>query len=108
MEEIKNGKYVENNGNICWYKNNVIHKEDGSTIERFYEMNCRKEWYIHGKLHRTDGLAVMQSDGYVEWWLNNIQYSEEEYNKIIKKDVSDKGSLKEQELNEKKEVKFKM
>ena len=37
-------------------------------------------WYSIGKLDRTDGPAVEYSDGAREWWLNGVEYTEEEYN----------------------------
>ena len=42
-----------------------------------------KEWYLHGKLHRTDGPAVIHEDGAKEWWLNDVRYSEQEYYALL-------------------------
>jgi hypothetical protein len=30
-------------------------------------------------LHREDGPAIIYTDGYLEWWLNNKAYSKEEW-----------------------------
>lgn len=38
-----------------WYKNGLLHREDGPAIE--YETG-EKHWYINGLLHRDDGPAV--------------------------------------------------
>ena len=43
-----------------------------------------KEWFRNRRLHREDGPAVIQNDGYKEWWLDG---------KIIW-DSSDKFDLK--------------
>ena len=40
-------------------------------------VNRKKEWYINGKLHRTDGPAIIYSTGYQEWWINDIDITEE-------------------------------
>jgi hypothetical protein len=34
-----------------------------------------KEWWLNGKLHRTDGPAVERADGMKMWWLNGKQVS---------------------------------
>ena len=38
-----------------------------------------KFWYLNDKRHREDGPAVEYTDGSKEWFLNGIEYSEEEY-----------------------------
>jgi hypothetical protein len=40
-----------------------------------------KRWYNEqGELHREDGPAVESPCGYKEWYLNDIEYSEQEFN----------------------------
>ena len=43
-----------------------------------------KSWLKHGKRHREDGPAVEYSNGEKYYFLENFQYSEEEYWKKIK------------------------
>ncbi len=31
-----------------------------------------KEWFRNRRLHREDGPAVIQNDGYKEWWLDGV------------------------------------
>lgn len=50
--KIKNGRCVNDNG-IFWYKNNLLHREDGPAIEDRY--------------------------GNKMWFVEDIQYSEEEF-----------------------------
>ena len=38
-----------------------------------------------GQWHREDGPAVEWSDGDKEWWLNDIEYSEQDYNDYLLK-----------------------
>jgi len=37
----------------------------------------RTEWYLNGKLHREDGPAVTNSDGYKVWYLNGKRHRED-------------------------------
>ena len=41
-----------------------------------------KRWYLNGELHRTGGPAIEYSDGSQEWWINGIEYSEEEFDQV--------------------------
>jgi hypothetical protein len=34
-----------------------------------------KIWYLNGRLHRTDGPATEWTDGDKAWWLDDQQYS---------------------------------
>jgi len=38
-----------------------------------------KEWYLNGKLHRTDGPAIEWANGYKAWYLNGKKYTEEDW-----------------------------
>ena len=40
-------------------------------------------WYQNGMLHRTDGPALIWTDGGCEWWLNDEEFTEEEWNERI-------------------------
>ncbi len=81
------------NGDKEWYKNGKRHREDGPAIEW---ANGGKMWFITGKKHREDGPAV-EWDSYKEWYINDIQYSEEEYNKKMSeiKSQTETGSEKQ-------------
>ncbi len=41
-----------------------------------------KHWYLNETVHRIDGPAVENADGSKEWWINNVEYSEEEFDMI--------------------------
>ena len=55
--------------------------------------NGSKEWYLNGKLHRTDGPAIEFADGTKSWYLNGYGVTEEE---VIgkKKPADDNKSIK--------------
>jgi hypothetical protein len=54
-------------------KNGKITYPDGS-----------QEWYKDGKVHREDGPAVIETDGYQYWYLNGREYTKEEFDKQTK------------------------
>jgi len=66
------------NGDKEWYVNGQRHREDGPAIEWSHG---RKEWYVNGQRHREDGPAVecINGDDYKWWYLNNVEYTEQEY-----------------------------
>jgi len=70
------------NGDKDWCIDGYIHREDGPAREC---VNGYKEWRITGKRHREDGPAREYSDGRKEWYLDDIKYSEQEFDKIILK-----------------------
>ena len=55
------------NGDVNWFKDTYIHREDGPALEW---ADGNKFWYIKGMLHRTDGPAVEWTNGYKQWWIN--------------------------------------
>lgn len=98
---IKEIHYAD--GTKVWYKNNLLHREDGPAMEHsngdkewFYEgephrsnapaverANGAKRWYHYGKLHREDGPAIENSDGTNAWALNGVKLTESEVNTIL-------------------------
>jgi hypothetical protein len=76
-------KEVDKHGAIR-YRNESgqLHREDGPAFEK---PNGYKVWLINGKYHREDGPAFEYPDGGVEYWLNDMGYSKEEYEQEILK-----------------------
>ena len=64
---FKDGRYKDKYGDDRYYKNNMLHREDGPAVER---AGGSQEWYLDGKRHRTDGPAVENADGSREWYLD--------------------------------------
>lgn len=59
-----------------WWVDGEYHREDGPAIER---TDGSKEWYFKGVLHRIGGPAL---EGIrEEWWVEGVEYTEEEYKK---------------------------
>ena len=47
-------------------------------------------WYKDGLLHREDSPAIQFSDGFKLWYLNDIQKTEEEFNQWLEKKLLNK------------------
>ena len=104
-EEVKNGRYKDKYGTVCWYKDGELHREDGPAIEWAHGdktwwlngqrhrldgpaveyANGDKAWFLNGQRHRLDGPALERSDGDKYWYLNDIEYTEEEFNQWLEK-----------------------
>jgi hypothetical protein len=67
VEKVLNGKVVDTEGEITWYVDGKLHREDGPAVER---VDGGKIWYHHGVVHRTDGPAVIQAGDTKFWMLN--------------------------------------
>jgi hypothetical protein len=52
-----------------------------------------KKWYLNGKRHREDGPAIEYVDGDKQWWLNDVEYTKQEYYRELVR----KGLCTEQE-----------
>ncbi len=62
------------------------HRTDGPAVEwKSGYFIGEKWWYINGNRHREDGPAVEYTNGNKEWYLNGIEYSEEEWLQEITK-----------------------
>lgn len=85
-EYIKNGRYEDKNGNVEWYKDGLLHRENGPALE--YSIGT-KIWCLNGKRHREDGPAFewffKWFSGGQAWYLHGIEYTEDEFNKWLEK-----------------------
>ena len=64
--------HIEKDGTKRWWLHDKIHRTDGPAIEW---ANGTKVWYLNGRLHRTDGPAAEYSNGDTDWYLNGQHYS---------------------------------
>ena len=58
---------VHDNGDKEWYLGGKLHRTDGPAMER---SDGDKWWYLDGKCHRTDGPAYEGADGTKRWYLD--------------------------------------
>ena len=103
-KEVKNGRYVDNYGIVCWYKNSKLHCEDGPAIEW---PTGSKEWYLEGERHREDGPAIEYANGDKSWYINGFKYTKEEFNLWTqKKHLNERLQLTLEEKPQGKKVKI--
>ena len=71
-------------GTTRWYnEKGELHRDDD--LPAFIGCNGTKKWYKNNKLHRLKGPAVIWSDGTKGWFIEGKEYTEEEFNKVIKR-----------------------
>ena len=75
------GPAVEGNQGRYWYMNGLRHRATGPAVE---SNDGHAEWHVNGKLHRVDGPAVIFSSREFGWFIDDKNYSEEEFNQLIK------------------------
>jgi hypothetical protein len=69
--EIANGIYINDDGDIFWYKEGKLHRDDDKPA--IMCNNNYKAWYKDGLLHRDgDQPAVLYGDGDKEWYRNGL------------------------------------
>ena len=68
------------NGNKYWYQNGKCHRLDGPAAEY---ADGDKAWYQNDKLHRLDGPAVERAGGVKSWYIEDVKYTEEEFNQKV-------------------------
>lgn len=66
---------IQKNGNRQWYnEKRKLHRTDGPAVIR---TNGGQEWYQNGKLHRIDGPAVIRADGTQFWYQHDTNITRE-------------------------------
>ncbi len=61
---------------LVYMVNGVVHRHNGPAM--YIGDECER-YYINGKLHREDGPAVRHKDGNMEYWFNNIRYTDKTF-----------------------------
>ena len=79
-----------------WYINGKLHREDGPA---YIESKGIYEWYKNGKLHREDGPAIRFYNFERHYYLEGIEYEEEEYYIKIKQIKKERVNDLENKLN---------
>ena len=65
--------YVNNHGTKCYFKKgtNILHREDGPAIQN---IDGYKAWFINGKHHR-EGSPAVETTEYNIWYINGKSIS---------------------------------
>jgi hypothetical protein len=65
---MKNGRYIGQDGHEIWYKNNLLHREDGPAYIDFGAK--MQSWWKDGMRHREDGPSILFLNKKFSMWLN--------------------------------------
>lgn len=76
------GPAIEKHGDQLWYRDGKLHRKDGPAIEY---SNGAMEWYDNGKRHREDGPAIQTYYHKKQWFLDDKEYTQDNYNAEISK-----------------------
>jgi len=100
---MKQGKIIDKDGTERWYKDGLLHREDGPAVifkdgtEYWYKAGQRHReggpaildrngdewWYKDGLRHREDGPALIRNNGDNLYYLNNSPIKEKSYLKVL-------------------------
>ena len=67
----KNGLHINEHGTKRWYKNGLLHRDDGPAV---IWSDGRQEWWKDGNWHRDDGPAVICTSGTHYWYKDGKSY----------------------------------
>ena len=80
--ELAHGIYVDEKGNMYWYRDGELHRDDDKPAAIY--ANGYKAWYKNNKLHRdNDKPAAIHSDGTKEWWVNGKRHRDNDQPAVI-------------------------
>ncbi len=69
---MKNGKHVEENGTVLYYKNDLLHREDGPAM---VTKDKTQVWYKNGNVHSyNNNPAIITQDGFKAWYDTGIRH----------------------------------
>lgn len=74
MNNKLNGLVIDPEGNKRWYKDGLLHKEDGPACEY---ADGSKSWWKNGSLHNEKGPAFLRFNGDEEWYKNGYRHRED-------------------------------
>jgi len=79
MKKIRQGKYIDGEGNECWYRDGKYHREDGPAM---IFKDGSKHWYKNNLRHREDGPAIIYPDDTEYYYLEGNRIAKVDYLKV--------------------------
>jgi hypothetical protein len=67
---------IDEFGNLHWYNDKGQYHREG--MPAFIHIDGLQSYWLNGKVHRTDGPAVI-SKGRYKWWINDKIYISNKY-----------------------------
>lgn len=84
---MKQGLITNKNGDKHWYKDGILHREDGPAVEF---ATGTKAWFENGRMHRTDGPACENSNGDKYWYVHGEIFTDKQKFDIKIKELKSK------------------
>jgi len=78
--------WIRADGTKEWYQDGEQHRDpgpDGEELPAVVRPSGSCEYYRHGRRHREDGPAVITDNGGEQYWLDDENYSEEEWHRQV-------------------------
>ena len=77
---FNDGSFVEiwSDNIITWFDSDHKRNRDDD-MPAYIQTNGYLSYYKHDNLHRECGPAIIDRKGYVEYWLDNIEYTKKEF-----------------------------
>jgi hypothetical protein len=83
--------------------------ENGQTYKVRIYPDGTKAWYQNGEHHRLDGPSIEWSNGSKEWWIDDTEYSEDEFNQLLKEKANEIKQLRiKEKLTQPENNRFRM
>lgn len=71
---LREDEEISSSGSKYWRFRGVLHREDGPAVEQY---DGYRAWYKMGSIHREDGPALIYPSGQKEWRLHNLRHRED-------------------------------
>jgi len=68
---------IWDDGAQTWFRHGDRHRDGDKPA--YISSNGTQAWWQHGKRHRETGPAIIHANGDIEFWLNHVEYTEEEW-----------------------------
>jgi hypothetical protein len=85
----EDGSVTTPDGSTIWYRNGIVHREDGPAIEG---ADGTREWYAEGIRHCETGPALISPDGERRWFIHGKEVTEVEFREMrqrISEEIAD-------------------
>jgi hypothetical protein len=83
-----NGRIIQPDGTVIWYRDGIVHCETGAAIER---PDGTREWYFEGVRHNDLGPAVTSPEGKSRWFRRGKELTKAEFEAMRRSEIEEIG-----------------
>ena len=83
----ESAEYIDRHKNVNWFNKKFKHHNNfgpALILPNPYNNRESRMWFIDGMKHRLDGPAIVWQSGEREYWINNQQFSKEDFDEKVK------------------------